>query len=298
MRLLLRQSYDLFHQMHVTMDPAVPSCKLIVSMHDTVSLQWPGQEAPLFRSSRRLLQRAAAVVTLSEHSRRDIINAFGVEPARVIVIYCGCDHAVYHPHHEPATIQQTLRDATVTRPYILYIGGQAPRKNLVRLIGAFARARQIGSLPHTLVLAGPFAPLRSEVSHAIATSGCSQAIQVLGYVDDQVVPYLYSGADLLLFPSLYEGFGMPVVEAMACGTPVVTSATTSLPEVAGDAAVLVDPESEEAIAAGILSILQECEDVRAARIARGLAQAGKFSWEKCAKEHLAVYDVVIAQGRR
>jgi glycosyltransferase involved in cell wall biosynthesis len=298
MEWLLRQQYDVFHQMHVTTDPAVPSGKLVVSMHDTVSLHWANDESPLFRRAGRLLRRAAAIITVSEYSRQCIIDAFGVDPHRVQVIHNGCDHTLYHSGQAPAILEAALVDLGIRRPYMIYIGGQAPRKNLPRLIAAFARARQIGSLPHTLVLAGPLAPLRSDVSRAIAASGCSQAIQVLGYVDDQVVPHLYAGADLLLFPSLYEGFGLPVVEALACGTPVVTSATTSLPEVAGDAAVLVDPESEEAIAAGILSILQECEDVRAARIARGVAQAGKFSWERCAREHLAVYDAVIAQGGR
>ena len=294
--LLLGGTYDVYHQMEVISDPVVPDRKLVVSMHDVVSLFWAGHEAPLFRRAAHLLRRTAAVITLSEHSRRSIVGAFNVDPDRVHVIHCGVDHSIYNTNHKPTDIDLALDGLGVTKPYMLYIGGQTPRKNLGRLVAGFARARREAHLPHSLVLAGPLSASEPALKMAIAASGAAEAIKLLGYVPDEALPYLYRGADFLLFPSLYEGFGLPVLEAMACGTPVVTSSTTSLPEVAGDAAVFVDPESVSSITTGILIATGESRQARAARIDRGIAQAQSFSWRRCAEEHLAVYETLAQKG--
>ncbi len=295
MRLLLNQPYDIFHQMWVSTDPAVPSHKLVVTMHDTVALKWPEDEGVLFKQAGRLLRRAQAVITVSEFSRNDIIETFDVKPDRVHKIYNGCDHTMYNTTCNSNQIDQTLNQLGISLPYLLYVGGQTPRKNLPGLIKAFALVQRKNSFPHQLILAGPFNHLRPEIDEAIAVSGCSEDIRVLGYVPNESLPVLYQGAAALIFPSLYEGFGLPVIEAMACGTPVVTSNTTSLPEVAGDAAKLVDPKSIEDIARGILQIIEESDTARAERVKKGIMQSEKFSWKRCAEEHLAVYDAVMAK---
>jgi len=294
MRWLLGESYDLFHQMWVSTDPAVPSHKLVVSMYDTAALIWPGQDGTLFRGAGRMLRRAAAVTTLSEYSRKCIVEAFGVDPQRIHITYSGCNHDLYHDRYDPEQTREALGRLGVSGPYLLFAGGQSPRKNLPRIIEAFATARRRGGLPHQLVLAGPLDPPLPNVAEAIERSGCGASIRILGYVTDDAIPHLYRGADALVFATLFEGFGLPVVEAMACGTPVVTSTASSLPEVAGDACAMVDPESIEAIAAGILQILGEDADARRRRIQRGLTQARKFSWQNCAERHIAVYQRVLA----
>lgn len=296
MRWLLGEDYDLFHQMWVSTDPAVPSHKLVVSMYDTAALLWPGQDGTLFHGAGRMLRRAAAVTTLSEYSKRCIVEAFGVDPARVHVTYSGCNLDVYNEQYEQGQTQGLLDELKVRQPYLLFVGGQSPRKNLPRIISAFGAARREGKLPHSLVLAGPLEPLNAEVAEAIDRSECQASIQRLGYVPDDAIPHLYRGADALIFTTLFEGFGIPVVEAMACGTPVLTSTTSSLPEVAGDACMLVDPRSHEGICQGILRLLEEGGQARATRSQRGLVQARRFSWTRCAQKHVEIYRQVLELG--
>lgn len=282
--------YDVFHQMWATRNPAVPSRKLVVSMYDTVALHWAQEETLDLAKTRRLLSRAAAVLTLSEYSKSQIVQEFGVSAERVHVTLAGCDFAHFHNEYSNAEVAATLAQLNITTPYFFTIGGPAPRKNLKRVIEAFCEAKQQNNLPHKLVLAGTMNHADDEVKHALGHAGDN--VQVLGYVPDEIVPHLYRGATALIFASLFEGFGLPVVEAMACGTSVMTSNVTSLPEVAGDAAILVNPTDKKAIACAIVELANEAESARQNRIARGLIQAQKFSWQKCAQVHSDVYDAV------
>lgn len=295
--LLLGKNYDLYHQMWVNTIPAVPASKLIVTMYDTVALKWPEQEGSLFTGSHKLLQKAAIVITLSEFSKQEIIKAFDINPNKVKAIYCGCNHDLYHSFYSTNEVEKSLAKLNIKQPYLLYVGGQTPRKNLPRLIEAFNQAKKKADLPHTLVLVGPLNNLRAEIAEAIQKSEYKEAIQIAGYVPDAMMPHLYKGADALLFPSLHEGFGLPVVEAMACGTTVVTANSSSLLEVAGNAGILVNPENIESITQGILCAVSENTEERQQRLQRGIKQAQKFSWRNCAEQHLKVYDEVIARSK-
>lgn len=295
MSLLLRARYDVFHLMWLRNDPPVPSSKLVVTMHDTVSLDWPGDEAPLPKRTGEVLRRAAAVITVSEHARRSILAAFAPDPARVHVIPNGCDAGRFRPDHDPSEVAATLARFAVRQPFLLSVGGQTPRKNLPRLVAAFGAARRRLALPHTLVHVGPSLGLDPEVVAAAARAGVAEVVQDLGFVSDTAMPHLYSAADALLFPSLAEGFGLPVLEALASGTPVLTSSISSLPEVAGGAATLVDPYDTGAIAEGITTLLEETPEQKEERRRRGMAHAARFSWEQAARQHLAVYDTVSSE---
>lgn len=296
MQFLLGSSFDVFHQMWPSTLVTVPNAKLVVSLHDTVGLVW-SEEEKIFPYMAQLLHKAAIVLTVSEFSKQAISKAFNVNIESIHTIYNGCDHNRYHTKYTQAEVAENLAKLKINRPYFLYVGGQTPRKNLPRLIKAFAEAKRAEKFPHNLVLVGPLSLLRPEVQQAITESGCPEAIQVAGYVEDGMMPYLYRGAEALLFPSLHEGFGLPVVEAMACGTLVLTSNTTSLPEVAGEAAILVNPEEIEEIAQGIIQILREKQIDRIKRVEQGIIQAQKFSWRHCAEQHLEIYDQIIARSK-
>ncbi len=153
-------------------------------MHDTVSLKWPGEEGKLFSRAGKALQRAAAVITVSNYSKQCIVEKFKVDPGRIQVIYNGCDQARFRPDYPVPEIEAGLDQLGVKAPYLLYIGGQSPRKNLPCLISAFSRAKLAGNLPHSLVLAGPLSFLKPEVLEAIASNKMKADLKVLGYVPE------------------------------------------------------------------------------------------------------------------
>jgi glycosyltransferase involved in cell wall biosynthesis len=173
-------------------------------------------------------------------------------------------------------------------PFVLALGNLQPRKNIQRLVEAFAIARRAPDFALSLVIAGKAQWRESQVHAAVAQAGLEDSVVFPGYVDEADLPALYSAAALFAYPSLYEGFGLPPLEAMACGTPVVCSHVASLPEVVGDAAVTVAPTDTEALAQALLDVLTQ-PGLHASLRARGLRRAAQFSWDRCAAETLAVY---------
>ena len=241
------------------------------------------------RLAHRLAARAAdLIITPSENTRRDVVRYLGGDPARVQVIYPGIDHGAFRPlPRDPQQQAEVARRLGLPARYLLYTGKLQPRKNLVRLLRAFHQL--VPAHPDLrLVVTGGRGWMNADISATISVLGLAPALHFTGWVADDMLPALYGLAALFVFPSLYEGFGFPVLEAMACGTPVVTSATSSLAEIAGDAAVCVDPSSVEQIAAAIGRLLNDNvlrDDLRA----RGLAHARRFTWERCAAETKACY---------
>ena len=232
------------------------------------------------------IRDASAIVTVSQSARRDLLRLHGVAADRVSVV-----HEAASPAFRPIT-DRGLLDAAKARyslpdRFILYVGTIEPRKNLNRLMAAFARARKAG-IPHQLVCVGPYGWSSRDLSGEIDRLGIRDAVRFTGYVPFEDLPAIYNLGDFFVFPSLYEGFGLPVVEAMACGLPVLTSNTSSLGEIAGDAAETIDPTDTDAILDAICRLANDAE-LRHDRAARGLARARTFSWTQTAREMLAVY---------
>ena len=192
----------------------------------------------------------------------------------------------------PVDVEPILREYGVEFTYILYVGSVAARKNVPRLLEAYARLRD-WSERWKLVIVGAHKWKSSPIVDAAQRLGLEPHLHFTEYVGEDHLPALYSGADLFAFPSLYEGFGLPILEAMACGTPVVTSNTSSLPEVAGDAAIIVDPNDVDAIAGAMRRVLED-PDLAQALQERGVARAAQFSWERTAQATVAVYEQLLA----
>ena len=210
---------------------------------------------------------------------------FGTPPEKVHVLYCGVD-ARFHPEKEPGE-QERLRDRySIESPYVLSVGTLQPRKNYVRLIKALANLPPVNL---QLVIAGGRGWLYEDVLAEAEKHG--DCVRVLGFVDDADLPALLRNAALFAFPSLYEGFGLPVLEAMACGVPVVCSNASSLPEVAGDAALTIDPLDTDGLAEAMSRVLADA-DLRQEMIDRGLAQAARFTWEKAARQLLGLFEAL------
>lgn len=259
----------------------------VVTIHDLGYLVFPQAHTALRRldlhfSTLWSAKQAHQLIAVSHATRQALISSYGIAPEKITVVHHGVGQRfvpIVDEHH----IEHVKQRYGVTGRYILYIGTIQPRKNLVRLIDAFAQVHQEDTEDVRLVIAGKKGWLTETIEQRTIEQNIADHVCFVGYVPDADVPTLMSGAMAFVFPSLYEGFGMPVLEAMACGTPVLTSTTTSLPEVAGDAALLVHPYNTHAIANGIARLLTD-ESLRATLRTRGLERAARFTWEQCAEK--------------
>ena len=233
--------------------------------------------------------RADRIIAISEATRHDVIRYLRVAPERVQRVYCGVES--YFQPVESGSLRAFRDQHGLTRPFILYLATIEPRKNLVRLIDAYAELWRRGWTTHDLILAGGSGWGFEEVVDHAATVDAAEHVRFVGFVPESEIAGWYNAADLFVYPSEYEGFGLPVLEALACGTPVITSNRSSLPEVVGEAGVLVDPTDTGAMADAMQRVLED-ERLQSRLSAAGPEQARSFTWRRTAEETLAVYRAV------
>ena len=297
---LRKNPVDVLHVQY-TAPPRSP-CPVVATIHDLSFEHLPEtfnrrSRAQLRLTVRRTARNAAQVLTLSEFSRRDIIDTYKIDPMRVVVTPAAAP-AHFVRVTDETELQRIRLAYGIARDYILAVGSIQPRKNLVRLIKAYSslfQARASAELPQ-LVLVGKRGWLEAETLRAAEQSAARRDIIFSGYVPDDDLPGLYSGALCFAYPSYFEGFGLPVVEAMQCGAPVIAGDRTSLPEVLADAGLLVDPFAEQEIAAALLRMIDD-PATRADFRAKGIERAQSFSWKRTAQLTLQAYERAAFKGR-
>jgi glycosyltransferase involved in cell wall biosynthesis len=280
---------DLFHASDWIQPPALG--RVVTTVHDLAVWLWPQTFPPRIvenqkRRMEHVKKEARLVIADSQATKKDLIEILGFEESRIRVVYLGVDHQRFLATISPQEIERVQKKYQILKPYFLVLGTRNPRKNLDRVVKAFVLGRERGKLEDfNLVVSGRFG-WGEETKE-------EKGIQLTGFVDSADLPALYAGAKALVFPSLYEGFGLPVLEALACGTPVITSKAGSLAEVSGQAALYVDPESVEEITLAMEKVAARGEKEKRALKEKAIAQAKRFSWAKCAQETFAVYQEVI-----
>ena len=281
--------------------PLLPSVATVVTVHDLIPLLVPGYRRPaLVRAYTRLVsraaRRAALVLTDAEATRAEVIRHLGLPPERVRAVPLAAA-AAYRPLADGRVLAAVRARYALPETYLLYLGGYDQRRNLSTLFRALALARSRDPALPLLALGGPLpaadTPFTPDPRRLAAEAGVSAGVRFLGRVPEEDKPALYSGALAFLFPSRYEGFGLPVLEALACGAPAVVAHATTLPEVAGPGALYVEPDDVAGWAAAIVRLVQDGA-LRALLRARGLAHAARFSWERTARETVAAYRQVLA----
>jgi glycosyltransferase involved in cell wall biosynthesis len=293
---------DLFHSSE-QFRYAPPGAAALLTIHDLTTLVHPELHAPanvaMHTAKEQFARdRADHIIAVSQATRRDIIQHLRIPAERISVIYEAADARRFHPDYTPAHIQTVLQRYELQRGrYVLSLGTLEPRKNYVRLIEAYALLRQQASataddLP-PLLIAGGYGWLYEQILAAPERLGIAEQVRFLGNVPDADLPLLLAGAQLFVYPSLYEGFGLPVLEALACGVPVVASHSSALPEVLGTAGIYCDPLDSASIARSIGQVLASAT-LRTALQQAGPARAAQFSWQRAAHETLAVYEQVHA----
>ena len=283
--------------------PLITSLATVVTVHDLIPLILPEYRASaLVRLYVALVaaatKRARLLITDSAASRDDLISRLAVPPSRIRVVHLAADER-FRPTDDPSSIARVRRRYGLPDEFLLYLGGLDRRKNVPRLLEAYALARRQGlALP--LVVAGSLpkpSPLFPDLRGHVDRLDLRRCVVFCGPGDDEDTPLLFQAATAFVFPSLYEGFGLPPLEAMASGAPVVCSNSSSLPEVVGDAALTVDPEDVEAISAALVTVSRDAS-LREELRRRGLARAAQFSWQRTARETLAAYEEAVAPEAR
>ena len=275
--------------------PVAARCPFVITIHDLSFVRFPH----LFRPANRIylntmtrvsVRKAARVIAVSAHAAAESSLLLGAPEEKIDVVYHGVD-----PHFVPLPADQVAafrEEKGLPDRFVLHVGTLEPRKNLIRLVEAFARIRDGGL---KLILVGGKGWLYDELLQRIGELGVDEDVVLCGYVRNGELPLWYNAATVLAYPSLYEGFGLPVLEALASGTPVLTSNVSSLPEAAGEAALMVDPTDSEAIAGGLRQLLTD-RSLRQELRGRGLEHAGRFSWLRSARETARTYRNALGQG--
>ena len=290
-----RERLDLFHAPHYVL-PALTPVRSVVTIHDCIHLMFPEylRNRLAYAYAHAAMWTAAhksdRIFTVSEQSKRDILKFFRVAPEKIVVTPNAIDDRFSIPPSEEHVIQ-TRERYQLSHAYLLYVGNIKPHKNLERLVEAFHMVREQGRPELELVIIGDEISKLQSLRRAVHKHQLHRYVRFLGFVPDKTLAVLYRLASVFVFPSLYEGFGLPPLEAMASGTPVVTSNVSSLPEVVGDAAVLVDPYKAEAIADGILQVLRSTH-LREELKERGFERVKVFSWQRSIARVREVYGEV------
>ena len=286
------RSQHVFHGLDARLPGRWMKAKTVVTIHDVFSsLQSTEFASADFRAMktkryRELVERADRIVCVSHAVKRDVIATLNPDPAKLRVVYEAGGEG-FAPR--PVEIVQAVRKKyALDRPYMIFVGSINKRKNVLLQARAFLRARRAAKSDALFAIAGRIGFGGDEIRAMIAQEEGGSAIKILGYVPDEDIPALYSGARGLLFATLYEGFGIPAVEAFACGCPVIGANVGSVPEIVADAGLLADPRSEEAVASQIERLLTD-DALHASLSAKGLERAGLFSWDKAARECLDMY---------
>jgi len=305
---LTRLECDLVHVPNLFAIPRAMPCPYVMTVHDLLEhMSWSRQQSGFWRSlhmqlTRRVLEGAARIFAVSNFTKSEIEKMFGIPGGRIEVVYNAIDERFLGGHASAADLEMIAQRYQVTYPFLLYAGRISPHKNVVRMIEAFSalkteleKAQLYPNLK--LIIIGDDLSGNPDLRRTVVRSGVPQDVRFLGFVPIEVLRIFYDEARVFVFPSLYEGFGLPPLEAMAHGTPVVTSNVSSLPEVVGGAAVLVNPENVFDIMRALHRVLTD-EELRERMKRRSYEQAAKFSWEMSVRRILDVYHQVADGDRR
>lgn len=287
---------ELYHATDFVLPYTRPSTRTLLTVHDLSFVRVPEAASPPLKAYLdavvpRSVERADHVLADSVATKDDLIELYKTPADKITVLYSGVGQRFRRISDQSALESTRAKYQLSDLSYVLSVGTVQPRKNYSRVIRALAQLRATGLDMH-YAIAGAKGWLEEEMQQTIASAGMEDYVHILGHVDDEDLPALYSDSRMLLMPSLYEGFGLPILEAMACGVPVITSKISSLPEVAGDAAILVDPIDTDAIRIAILSVETDTT-LREQLVQKGYRQAERFSWQRSAAQLLSVYKSLL-----
>jgi glycosyltransferase involved in cell wall biosynthesis len=307
-KVINRNEVDLIHVPNTFWRPLITKAPFVVTVHDLLDYMYRARTSDAMRRTihnymtGQVMRHAARIFAVSKFTKRDVSRFFDVAPEKIEVVYNALDDSFLHGHateYEKAMIRGRYQ---VDSPFLLYAGRISPHKNVARIIEAFsalkAELAKGGEYPDLkLIIIGDEVSKNPDIRRAVIRSGMQHEVRFLGFVPIEVLRVFYDMAKVFVFPSLYEGFGLPPLEAMAHGTPVVTASTSSLPEVVGEAAQLVNPENVFEISRALQRVLLD-QALRERMKAAGVAQARKFSWDASVRRMLEVYEQVVAEHKR
>jgi glycosyltransferase involved in cell wall biosynthesis len=289
--LLAKDDIDVFHAPGYIM-PLLTTVPSVVTIHDTIAMQYPEYclRSNLLHYRMFLpptVARARRIITTTEYSKRDIVATLGAAADTIDVIPLGVHHS-FAPVEDESLVNEVVNRYGLPARIILFVGNLEPKKNIARIIDAFDALRTRVNVPHALVIVGRKGWLYKRLVRKVRSLGLERRVIFLGNVPLPDLVLLYNAADVFVFPSLYEGFGIPPLEAMACGTPVVASNAASLPEVVGDAAITVDPRDTRGIGEAVYAVVTD-DGLRRSLREKGLKRARPFTWERTARKTVEVY---------
>jgi glycosyltransferase involved in cell wall biosynthesis len=297
---LFRLRLDLYHSTHYVL-PAVVPCRAVVTIHDIIHLLYPEflPSALAFfyaqRMIRRSLSRGDRIIAVSQNTKTDLMDYFKVDGRKIRVVYSGVTDRFRQSLDAPE-ISAWLEEFGIDRPYLLFVGNPKPHKNLDNVVKAYAKALKIFDFDADLVCVGDREGMEFRIRQRAEQMGLGDRIRMVGHVPDEALPAIYQGATLFVFPTLYEGFGLPVIEAMASGLPVITSNTSALKEIAEGYGHLVNPLDVDEIANAIAQCMADDEH-RQALVKLGLKRADDFQWSRTAEKTLEVYRAALQAPR-
>lgn len=297
---LFRLRLDLYHSTHYVL-PAMVPCRAVVTIHDIIHLLYPEflPSALAFFYAQRMIRRSLArgdrIIAVSQNTKTDLMDYFKVDGRKIRVVYSGVTDR-YRQRLTTEAIRTRQEEFGIDRPYLLFVGNPKPHKNLDNVVKAYARALEIFEFDADLVCVGDREGMEFKIRQRAEQMGLTDRIKLIGHVPEEALPALYQGATLFVFPTLYEGFGLPVIEAMASGVPVITSNTSALREIAEGYGHLVNPLDVEEIARAIAQCMADREH-REALVKLGLKRADDFQWRRTAEKTLEIYMAALQSPR-